>query len=67
VTVNGLVFFKRFLDIIEDEVSQAQSKVVEYFSNPINAYLFIKHLTVEWYQIKNMAPSGTITESIFIF
>jgi hypothetical protein len=66
VIVDGLVFFKRFLDIIEDELSQAQNKVVEYFSNPINAYLFIKHLTVEWYQIKNMPPSGTIIELIFI-
>jgi hypothetical protein len=58
--------YKRFVDVINDEISQTQGKEEQYFSNPINAYLFIKHLTIEWYRIKTMIPPGIFIQSISI-
>ncbi|CAF4135447.1 unnamed protein product, partial [Rotaria magnacalcarata] len=45
---------KKFLNLIESQVSRAKGKEEKYFSNPINSYLFIKHLTIEWNHIKTM-------------
>ncbi|CAF3839777.1 unnamed protein product [Rotaria magnacalcarata] len=45
---------KKFLDSIESEVSRAKVKEEKYFSNPINSFLFIKHLTIEWSHITTM-------------
>jgi hypothetical protein len=58
---------KSFIDVIKDEISQAQGKEEQYFGNPINTYLFIKHLTLEWDQIKEMVSPGTFIKSIFSF
>jgi hypothetical protein len=65
--INEILFVKRFLDVIKDEISQAQGKEEHYFGNPINTYLFIKHLTVEWDLIKKMVSPGTFIKSILIF
>ncbi|CAF3704453.1 unnamed protein product [Rotaria socialis] len=46
---------EKFLNIIKDEIRQAQGKEENYFGNPINAYLFTKHLTVDWYGIEEIA------------
>ena len=48
----------RFVNVINDEIRQAQGNEEYYFGNPINAYLFIKHLTAEWYGIEELLPSG---------
>lgn len=40
--------------MINDEIRQAQGNEEFHFGNPINAHLFIKHLTVEWDQIKTL-------------
>jgi hypothetical protein len=29
-----------------------------YFGNPVNSYLFIKHLTTDWSNIEKMLPPG---------
>ncbi|CAF3363110.1 unnamed protein product [Rotaria socialis] len=44
----------KFLNLIESQVSRAKGNEEKYFSNPINSYLFIKHLTIEWNHIKTM-------------
>ncbi|CAF3338903.1 unnamed protein product [Rotaria socialis] len=49
-----LVHIEKFLSVINNELSQARGKEEQYFSNPINVYLFFKHLTTEWYHIKEM-------------
>jgi len=49
---------KRFLNVIKDEIRQAQGKEDFYFGNPVNAYLFIKHLTADWYAIEEIVSSG---------
>ncbi|CAM4974843.1 unnamed protein product [Rotaria socialis] len=48
---------KKFLNLIESQVSRAKGNEENYFSNPINSYLFIKHLTIEWNHIKTMVSS----------
>jgi hypothetical protein len=48
------------LHLIKDEIRQAQGKEDSYFGNPINAYLFIKHLTVEWYNIEEIVSPGKL-------
>ncbi|CAF1269041.1 unnamed protein product [Rotaria magnacalcarata] len=54
-----LVHIEKFLSVINNDLSQARGKEEQYFSNPINVYLFFKHLTTEWYHIKDM-PSPDI-------
>ena len=56
----------RFLDLIKNEIRQAQGNEEQYFGNPINAYLFIKHLTAEWYRIEEIVSSGEFIERITI-
>ncbi len=51
---------KRFVNIIKDEIRQAQGKEDFYFGNPVNAYLFIKHLTAEWYGIEEIVSAGKL-------
>jgi hypothetical protein len=58
--------YNRFLNVINDELSQAQGKEEQYFSNPINVLIFIRHLTAEWYGIKEIPSLGTFIQSIFI-
>jgi hypothetical protein len=61
--IQKFIFFfakKRFVDIIKDEIRQAQGKEDYYFGNPVNAYLFIKHLTVDWYAIEEIAAPGKL-------
>ncbi|UJR35641.1 hypothetical protein I4U23_028391 [Adineta vaga] len=48
---------EKFLNIIKDEIRQAQGDTDRYFGNPVNAYLFIKHLTVEWYSVEEIVSS----------
>ncbi|CAF1572864.1 unnamed protein product, partial [Adineta steineri] len=43
---------EKFLNVIKDEIRQAQGNGDYYFGNPVNAYLFIKHLTVDWYTVE---------------
>lgn len=62
-----MIFANRFLDLIKDEIRQAQGNEEFYFGNPVNAYLFIKHLTVDWYAIEELLPKGTTKLSIFSF
>jgi hypothetical protein len=38
---------------------QAQGKE-NYFSNPINSYIFIKHLTIDWCPIEELLPIGKL-------
>ncbi|CAM4759527.1 unnamed protein product [Rotaria magnacalcarata] len=61
-----LVHIEKFLSVINNDLSQARGKEEQYFSNPINVYLFFKHLTTEWYHIKDMPSPGTFTQPIFI-
>jgi hypothetical protein len=58
--------YNRFLNVINDELSQAQGKEEQYFGNPINVFVFMRHLTAEWYHIKEMPSPGTFIQSIFI-
>ena len=44
--------------MIKDEIRQAQGNEEYYFGNPINSYLFIKHLTSDWYNIEETLPAG---------
>ncbi len=46
---------------------QAQGKEEEYFGNPIHAYFFIKHLSIEWDQVKELKPLGELMESLCVF
>ncbi len=46
------------MSVIKDEIRQAQGNEEYYFGNPVNAYLFIKHLTAEWYNIEELLPAG---------
>ena len=48
----------RFISVIKDEIRQAQGNEEYYFGNPINSYLFIKHLTSDWYNIEDILPAG---------
>ncbi|CAF0759590.1 unnamed protein product [Rotaria sordida] len=50
---------EKFLDVIKDEIRQAQGKEEIYFGNPVNAHLFIKHLTVDWYGIEEIVFDDT--------
>ncbi|CAF0905886.1 unnamed protein product [Adineta ricciae] len=45
---------EKFLNVIKDEIRQAQGNPERYFGNPVNSYLFIKHLTVEWYNVEEI-------------
>jgi hypothetical protein len=47
------------VNVIKDEIRQAQGNEEYYFGNPVNAYLFIKHLTADWYNIEELLPAGT--------
>jgi hypothetical protein len=47
--------------LIHDDIRQAQDNEENHFSNPINAYLFIKHLTLDWHNIANLLPNGKTT------
>ncbi len=49
---------KRFVNVIKDEIRQAQGNEEYYFGNPINSHLFIKHLTSDWYNIEEILPAG---------
>ncbi len=51
---------QRFLNVIKDEIRQAQGNEDQYFGNPVNAYLFIKHLTPDWYAIEEIVSSGKL-------
>jgi len=44
--------------VIKDELRQAQGNEDQYFGNPVNAHLFVKHLTVDWYAIEEIASAG---------
>ncbi|CAM4770430.1 unnamed protein product [Rotaria magnacalcarata] len=45
---------KKFLNLIESQVSRAKGNEEKYSSNPINSFLLSKHLTIEWNHIKTM-------------
>ncbi|CAF4694094.1 unnamed protein product [Rotaria sp. Silwood1] len=49
---------EKYVNIIKEEIRQAQDKEEIYFGNPVNAYLFIKHLTVDWYGIEEIVYHG---------
>ncbi len=51
---------QRFLSVIKDEIRQAQDNEDQYFGNPVNAFLFIKHLTPDWYAIKEIVSPGKL-------
>lgn len=55
------LFLFRFLDVIKDEIRQAKGREDVYFGNPVNAHLFTKHLTVDWYGIEEIASNGKYT------
>jgi Prolyl 4-Hydroxylase alpha-subunit, N-terminal region len=56
---------RRFLSVIKDEIRQAQGKENNYFGNPVNAHLFIKHLTADWYTVEEtIAPGKSIALEI---
>ena len=57
---NISLFLQRYLNIIKDEIRQAQGNEDQYFGNPVNAYLFIKHLTPDWYTIEEIVSPGKI-------
>ncbi|CAF4311811.1 unnamed protein product [Rotaria socialis] len=57
---------QKFLDTIESEVSRAKVKEEKYFSNPINSFLFIKHLTIEWNHITTLVSPSAFIELIFV-
>lgn len=46
------------MNVIKDEIRQAQGNEDNYFGNPVNAYLFTKHLTAEWYAIEEIVSTG---------
>lgn len=48
----------RYVNIIKDEIRQAQGNEEYYFGNPINSHLFIKHLTADWYNTEELLPKG---------
>jgi hypothetical protein len=37
---------------------QAQGNEEYYFGNPVNSYVFIKHLTDDWNNIREILPAG---------
>ncbi|CAF1557002.1 unnamed protein product, partial [Adineta steineri] len=49
---------EKFVNVIKDEIRQAQGNEEYYFGNPVNSYLFIKHLTAEWYNIEELLPAN---------
>ncbi|CAF0977447.1 unnamed protein product [Adineta ricciae] len=49
---------EKFVNVIKDEIRQAQSNEEYYFGNPVNSYLFIKHLTADWYNIEELLPTN---------
>ena len=55
---NSFLFSKRFLNIIKDEIRQAQGNEENYFGNPVNAHLFVKHLTADWYNIEEIVSNS---------
>ena len=52
--------YLRFLHLIKDEIRQAQGNEEFHFGNPINAHLFIKHLTTDWIDVQKLLPNGKI-------
>ncbi|UJR10274.1 hypothetical protein I4U23_014481 [Adineta vaga] len=48
---------EKFVNVIKDEIRQAQGNEEYYFGNPVNSYLFIKHLTADWYNIEELLPA----------
>ncbi|CAF1088429.1 unnamed protein product [Rotaria sordida] len=48
---------EKFINVIKDEIRQAQRNEDYYFGNPVNAYLFIKHLTIDWNNIEEILPT----------
>ena len=46
------------MNLIKDEINQAKGNEDYYFGNPVNSYLFIKHLTVEWNNIQALLSQG---------
>ncbi|CAF0822451.1 unnamed protein product [Rotaria sp. Silwood1] len=48
---------EKFINIIKDEIRQAQGNEEYYFGNPVNSYLFIKHLTNDWNNIEETLPT----------
>lgn len=49
---------KSYLHVIKDELRQARGNEEFYFGNPVNAFLFIKHLTVDWDAVQKLLPNG---------
>ncbi|CAF0845543.1 unnamed protein product [Adineta ricciae] len=49
---------EKFVNVIKDEIRQAQGNEEYYFGNPVNSYLFIKHLTADWYNIEELLPTN---------
>ncbi|CAF4241633.1 unnamed protein product [Rotaria sp. Silwood2] len=48
---------EKFINVIKDEIRQAQGNEEYYFGNPVNSYLFIKHLTTDWNSIEDILPT----------
>jgi hypothetical protein len=46
---------------------QAEGKEENYFVNPINSFLFIKHLTIEWYPIEEILPIGNLVKFLIFY
>lgn len=49
-----LEFFKRKLYEYQREHSEANEDGLKYLSNPVNAYLLTKRLTVDWQELENV-------------
>ncbi|CAF5188010.1 unnamed protein product, partial [Rotaria magnacalcarata] len=48
---------EKFVNVIKDEIRQAQGNEEYYFGNPVNSYLFIKHLATDWNNIEKLLPT----------
>ncbi|CAF3520069.1 unnamed protein product [Rotaria socialis] len=51
---------EKFVNVIKDEIRQAQGNEEYYFGNPVNSYLFIKHLTADWNNIEQLLPTDSV-------
>ena len=59
-SISLYILLQRFLNIIKDEIRQAQGNEDQYFGNPVNAFLFIKHLTPDWHAIQEIVSAGNL-------
>ncbi|CAM4773713.1 unnamed protein product [Rotaria magnacalcarata] len=51
---------EKFVNVIKDEIRQAQGNEEYYFGNPVNSYLFIKHLATDWNNIEKLLPTDFV-------